>query len=117
MYPPIGSQQSENALANGVVSGNLPASARSTVEFLPPEVVRHQTAEWRGLQAETIQIISHAHFEYSFQQQRHLLIAVEQGARYDGETFVEGLPKSTLRNYSGKLIFVPAGRKFSGAQH
>ena len=71
---------------------------------------------WRGVQAKTVQIISHEHFEYSFKQQCHLLVAVEQGVRYDGETFVEGLPKSTIRNYSHKLVFVPAGRKFFGVQ-
>jgi AraC family transcriptional regulator len=62
-----------------------------------------------------VQIISHEPFEYSFRQKYHLLIAVEQGVRYDGETFVEGLPTSTMRNYSNKLILVPAGRKFFGA--
>jgi AraC family transcriptional regulator len=78
----------------------------------PAEIVRHRTAHWRGVQAKTVQIISHEHFEYSFQQQCHLIVAVEQGVRYDGETFVEGLPTSTMRNYSHKLIFVPAGRRF-----
>jgi AraC family transcriptional regulator len=67
--------------------------------------------------AKTVQVISHEHFEYRFKQQCHLLIAVEQGVRYDGETFIEGLPKSTLRNYSHKLIFVPAGRMFFGVQN
>src|SRR5262249_25971109 len=57
------------------------------------------------------------YFAYSFRQPRHLLIAVEQGARYDGETSVEGLPTSTVRNYSNKLTLVPAGRRFSGEQH
>jgi AraC family transcriptional regulator len=40
-----------------------------------------------------------------------------QGVRYDGETFIEGLPRSTIRNYSHKLMFVPAGRRFFGAQN
>jgi AraC family transcriptional regulator len=88
-----------------------------TVDFFPADIVRHQTARWRGVQAKTVQIISHGHFEYSFQRQYHLLIAVEQGVRYDGETFIEGLPTSTVRHYSNKLIFVPAGRRFFGAQH
>jgi AraC family transcriptional regulator len=117
MYLPTDSRQSENISANEIASRDLLVSTGSTVEFFPPEIVRHHTAEWRGVQVESIQVIGHAHLEYRFKQRRHLLIAVEQGARYDGETFVEGLPKSTLRNYSGKLIFVPAGRKFSGAQH
>jgi AraC family transcriptional regulator len=86
------------------------------LEFSPAEIVRHRTAYWRGLRAESIQIISHKPFEYSFQQQYHLLISVEQGVRYDGEICVEGLPRSTVRSYSSKMIFVPAGRRLYGAQ-
>lgn len=36
----------------------------------------------------------------------------EKGERRDGETFVEGLPRSALRNLNRKLTFVPAGREF-----
>ena len=36
--------------------------------------------------------------------------------RYDGETFVEGLPRSTLRDFTHKLTFVPAGHVFRGSQ-
>jgi AraC family transcriptional regulator len=88
-----------------------------SVDFSPVEVVRHQTAHWRGVQVKTVQIINHEPFEYGFQQPCHLLIAIEQGARYDGELLVEGLPTSTLRNCSHKLILVPAGRRFFGWQH
>src|ERR1700682_2852356 len=52
--------------------------------------------------------------EYGFQAPCHLLIAAELGERYDGETFVEGLPRSTLRDFTRKLIFVPAGHDFRG---
>ena len=93
-------------------SPQLPA-----VQFSPAAIVRHRTAHWRGVQAKTVQIISHEHFEYSFKEQCHLLVAVEQGVRHDGETFIEGLPTSTIRHYSHKLIFVPAGRRFFGAQN
>jgi AraC-like DNA-binding protein len=117
MYLTNSSQQNERPFADSLLPRDPLASDRPTVEFHPAEVVRHQTAEWRSVQAETIQIISHDYFEYVFRQTRHLLVAVEQGARYDGETFVEGLPTSTVRNYSHKLIFVPAGRRFFGAQH
>jgi AraC family transcriptional regulator len=94
-----------------------PPDPLPTVQFSPAAIVRHRTAHWRGVLAKTVQIISHEHFEYRFKQQCHLLIAVEQGVRYDGETFIEGLPKSTLRNYSHKLVFVPAGRMFFGVQN
>ncbi|WGD50082.1 AraC family transcriptional regulator [Bradyrhizobium sp. CB1650] len=55
-------------------------------------------------------------FEYRFRAPCHLLIAAEVAERYDGETFVEGLPRSTLRNFTGKLTFVPAGHDFHGSQ-
>src|ERR1700730_6310361 len=112
----IGSSQNPNVSVIDAAPPELPSRRMPTVEFFPAEIVRHQTAHWRGVQLETVQIISHEHFEYSFKQQRHLLIAVEQGARYDGETHVEGLPASTIRNYSHRLILVPAGRKIFGAQ-
>jgi AraC family transcriptional regulator len=87
-----------------------------TVYFSPPQNVRQQKGCWHGVDVETVQLISHEDFEYDFRLRRHLLVAVEQGVRYDGETIVEGLPTSTMRNYSSKLILVPAGRRFSGTQ-
>jgi AraC family transcriptional regulator len=101
----------------GVSAIDSSPSELPTVDFSPAEVVRHHTAHWRGVQAKTVQIISHEPFEYSFKQQCHLLIAIEQGARYDGELLVEGLPTSTVRSCSHKLILVPAGRRFFGWQH
>jgi hypothetical protein len=116
MDPSISLHQNPNASAIGAPPPEALRRPLPAVKFSPAEIVRHRTAHWRGVQAKTVQIISHEHFEYSFKQQCHLLVAVEQGVRYDGETFVEGLPKSTIRNYSHKLIFVPAGRRFFGAQ-
>src|SRR5215510_9169724 len=79
-----------------------------TINFSPAEIVRHELACWRGVHVETIQVISHESLEYSFKHKHHLLIAIEQGARHDGELFVEGLPASTARGCSHKLIFIPA---------
>src|SRR5580704_15356015 len=112
----IRSDQHRSSSVTGPPRPELVASKLPTVDFSPAEIVRYRTAHWRGVQANTVQIISHEPFEYSFRQEYHLLIAVEQGVRYDGETFVEGLPTSTVRNYSHKLIFVPAGRRLFGAQ-
>jgi AraC family transcriptional regulator len=116
MDPSISLHQNPDASAIGAPPPEPLRRPLPAVEFFPAEIVRHRTAHWRGVQAKTVQIINHEHFEYSFKQQCHLLVAVEQGVRYDGETFVEGLPISTLRNYSHKLIFVPAARRFFGAQ-
>jgi AraC family transcriptional regulator len=41
-----------------------------------------------------------------------MLVVHERGVRHDGCTLIEGLPKSTLQDYSGKLVFVPAGHKY-----
>jgi hypothetical protein len=49
------------------------------VEYHPPEIVRYRTAQWRGVQAKAVQIISHEPFEYIFEKPYHLLIAIEQG--------------------------------------
>jgi len=66
------------------------------------------------LHVETVQVMRHTPFEYGFRAPCHLLVAPELGERYDGETFVEGLPRSTLRDFTRKLIFVPAGHDFRG---
>src|SRR6202158_5349362 len=90
--------------------------SRSTVDISPSEIVRRQSAAWPGLHVETVQVLRHKPFEIGFRAPCHLLIAAELGERYDGETFVEGLPRSTLRDFTHKLTFVPAGHDFRGWQ-
>src|SRR6202171_4956481 len=90
--------------------------ARSIVDYSPSEIVRRHSAAWSGLHVETVQVMRHTPFEYGFRAPCHLLIAAELGERYDGETFVEGLPRSTLRDFTRKLTFVPAGHDFRGSQ-
>lgn len=98
-------------------SSGQPHTSPLTVDFLPADIVRHRVASWRGLRAEEIQLISCERFEYSFRHQQHLLIAIEHGARRDGELVVDGLPRCLARDCSRKLILVPAGRRFFGWQH
>ena len=90
--------------------------ARSIVDFSPPEIVKRNSAAWSGMLVENIQVTQHRPFEYGFRAPCHLLIATELAERYDGETFVEGLPRSTLRDFTQKLTFVPAGHVFQGSQ-
>jgi AraC family transcriptional regulator len=90
--------------------------ARSIVDISPPEIVRRHSAAWSGVRVETVQVMRHMPFEYGFRAPCHLLIAAELAERYDGETFVEGLPRSTLRDFTRKLTFVPAGHDFRGWQ-
>ena len=86
----------------------------SLVNISPPEIVRRHSKAWSGLYVETVQVTRRTPFEYGFRAPCHLLIAAELAERYDGETFVEGLPRSTLRDFTQKLTFVPAGHDFHG---
>jgi AraC family transcriptional regulator len=61
MYLTNSSQESEKGSASSLSSGDSLASDRATVVFHPAEIVRHQTADWRSVQVETIQIIVLAH--------------------------------------------------------
>src|SRR5712675_2868428 len=90
--------------------------SRSIVDISPSEVLRRNSASWSGFHVETVQVTQHTPFEYGFRAPCHLLIVVELGERYDGETFVEGLPRSTLRDFTHKLSFVPAGHEFRAWQ-
>jgi AraC family transcriptional regulator len=92
------------------------APARSIVDFSPPELMSRHSAALPGVHVETVQALRHRPFEYGFRAPCHLLIAAELAERYDGETFVEGLPRSTQRDFTRKLTFVPAGHDFRGSQ-
>ena len=108
---PVESVSTDEVSAPALADGRMP-----TIDFFPADVVRHRSARWGGVRAKTMQITNHEPFEYRFKQQYHLLIAVEQGVCNDAETFIEGLPISTVRNCTHRLMFVPAGRRFFGAQ-
>ena len=95
----------------GVLSPSLPIVAIS-----PPDIARRRLTNWGRIQADHVRVIRRETFEYGFQAQRHLLIAYERAERHDGETLIEGLPKSTLREFNSKLSFVPAGHRFYGWQ-
>lgn len=84
------------------------------VDFMPAEIAGRRAAVWRGMQAESVRILESRPFEYGFQAPYHLLLVTDRAARFDGETSVEGLPKSNLRDLSRTLTFVPAGSQFHG---
>src|SRR6267154_6796835 len=92
------------------------SSSRSIVEISPPDIARRQLANWGAIQADTVKVTRRETFEYGFQARRHLLVAYERAERHDGETLIEGLPRSTLREFNCKLSLVPAGHRFYGWQ-
>ena len=82
------------------------------VDISPPEAVKRRTVRGYGMVAESVQSTSQDGIQHRFRAPVHLLVMYEKGVRRDGETFVEGLPRSTLRNLERKLTFVPAGHEY-----
>jgi AraC family transcriptional regulator len=68
--------------------------------------------KWRGMGVELVQATTHERVDYGFHSPVHLLAAYHQGVRRDGESYVEGLPRSRLRDVAKKLTFVPAGHHY-----
>jgi AraC family transcriptional regulator len=100
----------------GISLSGYRSSPPSIVEISPPDIARRRLANWGAIQADAVKVTRRETFEYGFQARRHLLIAYERAERDDGETLIEGLPKSTLREFNCKLSFVPAGHRFYGWQ-
>jgi AraC family transcriptional regulator len=86
------------------------------VAISPPAIVQRQGAQWDLVQVEQMEVLRHASFDYEFTGPRHLLIASERAERYDGETLVDGLPKSNRREWNRRMTFIPAGHRFYGWQ-
>jgi AraC family transcriptional regulator len=100
----------------GIGAAGFPPVPPPIVRISPTDIAFRRLANWGPLQAEAVKIIRRETFEYGFKARRHLLIAYERAERNDGETLIEGLPKSTLREFNRKLTLVPAGHWFYGWQ-
>jgi len=92
------------------------AVAGTHVDISPPAIVRRHSACWGLVQAEQLEVIRHESFDYEFKGSRHLLIASERAERHDGETLVDGLPRSNRREWNRRMTFIPAGHRFYGWQ-
>jgi AraC family transcriptional regulator len=86
------------------------------VAISPPAIVQRQGVRWDPVQVEQMELIRHASFDYEFKGPRHLLIASERAERYDGETLIDGLPRSNRREWNRRMTFIPAGHRFYGWQ-
>ena len=82
------------------------------VGIFPSDAVTRRTLAWDGMAIEVVQAITHDKVEFRFRAPVHLLVAYEEGVRGNGETRIEGLPHSTLRDVKRKLAFVPAGHDY-----
>ena len=82
------------------------------VQIYPRDGVTRRTVTWDGMSAEIVQATRREKLEFRFHAPFHLLAVCDQGMRSDGETFVEGLPRSRLRDVTRKLTLVPAGHEY-----
>jgi AraC family transcriptional regulator len=85
---------------------------QGVVHISPTGVARRRSTSWRGVRAEVVQSASLGKIEFRFRAPSHLLVAYEQGSRLEGETFVEGLPRSARREMARKLTLVPADHEY-----
>jgi len=82
------------------------------VNISPSHLVGRRALARRGVTAEIVQAKALDRIEFRFRAPMHLLVVCERGVRREGDTFVEGLPRSTLRDLTRKLTFVPAGHEY-----
>jgi AraC family transcriptional regulator len=93
-----------------------PMTGMPHIAVTPPAIAQRQSADWGLVQPEQVEVIRHECFDYEFKGSRHLLIASERAERHDGETLVEGLPRSNRREWNRRMTFIPAGHRFYGWQ-
>src|SRR3981081_4328916 len=97
--------------AHSKLGRSLVNPTNHAVEIHPPPLVRRRPVAWTGMAAEIVQATRPEKIEFRFRAPLHLLAVHEQGIRRDGETFVDGLPRSKLRDVRRKLTFAPAGHR------
>lgn len=111
---PIGGRSEEHtdALRFHSFREHAATAWRPTVDIAPSETARRRRVTWHGMTAELVKAMTHDRIECRFNAPVHLLVVYERGLRRAGETFVQGAPRSSLRDFAGKLTFVPAGHEY-----
>lgn len=84
----------------------------AAVEISPRGAAKRQISGRHGIVTESVYGPARRRIEFRFKGAVHLLVMHDEGARLQGETIIEGLPPSKLRNFANKLTFVPAGRAY-----
>jgi AraC family transcriptional regulator len=82
------------------------------VHISPTHGVKRHSTERQGFISESVYAASGVTIELRFDALVHLLVIYHSGSRRDGETSIDGLPVSRLRNFSNKLTFAPAGHAY-----
>jgi AraC family transcriptional regulator len=87
-------------------------STRPLIEVSPPEGAIRSVLSQDGIGIEIVRMAPRGSVEVRFRSSAHLLVFVERGARGGGETAIDGLAPSNLRNLRHRFSFVPAGHKY-----
>jgi AraC family transcriptional regulator len=82
------------------------------VEISPMHAVKRHRMGRYGILAESIYAPVRSSIKIHYVAPVCLLVLYEEGARCEGETSIDGVPESRLRKFTGKLTFVPAGRRY-----
>jgi AraC family transcriptional regulator len=80
-----------------------------TVHISPSDLVKRHCTQRYGIVTESIYAPTRSRIEIRYDAPVHLLVLYEDGVRREGETSIDELPPSTLRNFANKLTFIPAG--------
>jgi len=82
------------------------------VEITSTGAVERQFLTGRGIRAELVQVKSCKRIEFRYWGTSHLIFAYEHCVRPKGETLVDGIYKSTLRDLARRITFLPAGHDY-----
>ena len=82
------------------------------LEVSPAGAFARRALSCNGVTAEFIEASARTRSEIRFRGSVHLLVVYEQGSRTGGETALDGVPPSKLRDFARRFTFVPAGRAF-----
>jgi AraC family transcriptional regulator len=83
------------------------------VQISPIDAAKRHSGGCQGVTTESIYIPAQRRIECRYSGPCHLLAMYVDGIRRDGETFIDGLTPSTLRNVTNKLTFVPANHAYN----
>ena len=72
----------------------------ATVQISPIELVKRHCMERYRIVTESIYAAARSRIEIRYDAPAHLLVLYEDGVRREGETSIDGLPPSTLRNFA-----------------
>jgi AraC family transcriptional regulator len=117
LLPPsgIGAPERGRSITNGHSerrAGPRGGAIRRVVSISPSAAVERRTVSGGVITAEIVHAKGQDRIEFRYRAASDLLVVYDQGERRDGETFIEGAPKSTLRNFARRLSFVPAGHAY-----